>query len=138
MVKQRVVFHQGMFIDYKGNQRNYIMAAVSELMPESSSVIYLDENKPANLIMSNVVKKLSIGFAVCSPEDVWDEELGKTIALGKAIKRPARVMYVTDAGMINTRVVEALMEQEAVYFENNPGSVIKGYSDAEAKYNETV
>lgn len=136
MVKNRVEFRNGVFTDYMGNQRQYIVAAVSERIPEEGMVITANEDKVDEIIISDVCKKLSLGFAICSPEDKWNEELGKTIALGKAVKRPSRVLYASHAGMINTDVVNALVNQEMKYFENNPGTIIAGYNNAEAKYRE--
>jgi len=138
MVKNRVVFRNGVFTDYKGNQRQYIVAAVSERIPEEGMVITANEDKVDEIIISDVCKKLSLGFAICSPEDKWNEELGKTIALGKAVKRPSRVLYASHAGMINTDVVNALVNQEMKYFENNPGSIIAGYDEAQRKYKQSL
>lgn len=141
MVKNRVVFRNGMFTDYKGNQRQYIVAAVSERTDDCygipATVVY-GGMKPDIIETRDAVKKLTLGFAICSPEDKWDEELGKTIALGKAVKRPARVMWVSHAGMINTDVVNALVEQEMKFFENNPGCVIAGYDEAKRKYEQSI
>lgn len=137
MVKNRVVYREGMFTDFKGNNRQYIIAAVSEKTQNAegiSSMVIEEGTKPDQLFMSDAVKRLSLGFAICSPEDKWDPILGQTIALGKAVKRPARVMWVSHAGMINTDVVNALIEQEMKFFENNPGSVIAGYDEAKKKY----
>lgn len=135
MVKNRVVYREGTFKDYAGNERKYIVAAVSELMPEKSSIMYIEESKnDVNLVIQDVVKKLSLGFAICSPEDKWNEELGKTIALGKAIKRPARVLYASHTGMINTEVVEAVINQEMRFFESNPGTIIAGYDKSKTQH----
>lgn len=141
MVKNRVIYHNGIFTDYKGNQRQYIVAAVSEHTENADGVysMVLEKGKnPDEILYSDAVKKLTLGFAICSPEDQWNEELGKTIALGKAIKRPARIMWVSHAGMINTDVVNALVEQEMKFFENNPGSIIAGYDEAKRKYNQST
>ncbi len=141
MVKNRVVFRNGMFTDYKGNQRQYIVAAVSERTQNADgicSTVIEDGNTPDEIICADAVKRLTLGFAICSPEDKWDEELGKTIALGKAVKRPARIMWVSHAGMINTDVVNALIDQEMKFFENNPGCVIAGYDEAKRKYEQSI
>jgi hypothetical protein len=141
MVKNRVVFRNGVFTDYKGNQRQYIVAAVSERTQNANgnySVVIEESDKPDEIIYSDAVKKLTLGFAICSPEDKWNEELGKTIALGKAVKRPSRVMWVSHAGMINNDVVNALIEQEMKFFENNPGSIIAGYDEAQRKYKQSL
>lgn len=141
MVKNRVVFRNGVFTDYKGNQRQYIVAAVSERTQNADgvcSMVIEDGDKPDEIIYSDTVKRLTLGFAICSPEDKWNEELGQTIALGKAVKRPSRVMWVSHAGMINTDVVNALIEQEMKFFENNPGSIIAGYDEAQRKYKQSL
>lgn len=141
MVKNRVVFRNGMFTDYKGNQRQYIVAAVSERTDDCYGIpatVVCGGMKPNVIETRDAVKKLTLGFAICSPEDKWDEELGKTIALGKAVKRPARVMWVSHAGMINTDVVNALVDQEMKFFENNPGCVIAGYDEAKRKYEQSI
>lgn len=141
MVKNRVVYRNGIFTDYKGNQRQYIVAAVSERTDDCYGIpatVVCGGMKPDIIETRDAVKKLTLGFAICSPEDKWDEELGKTIALGKAVKRPARVMWVSHAGMINTDVVNALVEQEMKFFENNPGCVIAGYDEAKRKYEQSI
>lgn len=130
----RVEYRTGTFKDYAGNERKYVVAAVSELIDPESMVI-TNGQKENKIVITEVCKRLSLGFAICSPEDEWNEELGKTIAFGKAVKRPAREMYVTHRGMINTTVVNALIDQECAFFENCPGSIIAGYNEAEAKYN---
>lgn len=116
MVKNRIEYRFGEFVDFAGRQRKYVVAAVSELI--------------------DCGKKLSLGFSICNPDDKWDEELGKKIALGKAIKRPSRVLYASHAGMINTDVVNALINQEMKYAEKAPSTVFKGYETAEKKWFE--
>lgn len=134
MVKNRIEYRIGEFIDFAGRTRKYVVAAVSELV-DCACVTTLTQN--ADVIMDEVVKKLSLGFSICNPEDKWNEELGKKIALGKAIKRPTRVMYTSHAGMINTEVVNALINQEMKYAEKAPSTVFKGYETAERKWIES-
>jgi hypothetical protein len=133
MVKNRIEYRFGEFVDFAGRQRKYVVAAVSELINCGCVTTMINDN----LIMDEVVKKLSLGFAICNPEDKWDEELGKRIALGKAMKRPARVLYVSHAGMINTNVVNTLINQEMKYVEKAPSTVFKGYETAEKKWIES-
>lgn len=144
MKKRKVEYRKGAFVDFSGRTREYIIAAVSELLPNAADVTGPGKHYETPVqyrvtelcgdghvdIGSQVIKRVSIGFAVCSPDDVFDENLGKEIALGKALKRPAGEMYATKAGMINTSLVEALISQEMEYFENNPGSVLAGYDKA--------
>lgn len=131
MVKNRIEYRIGEFIDFAGRTRKYVVAAVSELIDYACVTTVTHD---ADVTMDEVVKKLSLGFAICNPEDKWNEELGKKIALGKAMKRPARVMYTSHAGMINTDVVNALINQEMKFFEKSPHSIAKGYQTAQLKW----
>ena len=131
MVKNRIEYRIGEFIDFAGRTRKYVVAAVSELIDYSCVTTV---TKDADIIMEEVVKKLSLGFSICDPNDEWNEELGKRIALGKAIKRPTRVMYASHAGMINTEVVNALINQEMKFTEKSPETVFKGYETAKKKW----
>ncbi len=145
--KEIVETRTGSFIDYTGATRNYVIAAVSEILPEilideEDNEIDIDNlvlacNLEANTIVDSVdrvVKRVSIGFAICSAEDTFNEKLGIEIATGKAHKKPTGVLYVTDLGMINTALVDALLKQEMSYFEDNPGHAIAGYNKAKADY----
>ena len=56
------------------------------------------------------------------------------IALGKALKmldapekRTGKIIAVSDKGLVNSAVVDAILDQEAAYFKRNPGSYIAGY-----------
>lgn len=126
MVKNRIEYRIGEFTDFAGRQRKYVVAAVSELIDCGC----------VTTMRGEVVKKLSLGFSICNPDDKWDEELGKKIALGKAMKRPSRVLYASHASMINTDVVNALINQEMKYAEKTPSTVFKGYETAEKKWFE--
>ena len=148
MKKRKVVYRQGSFVDFAGRTRQYIVAAVSELLPNATEVHTSEGNyvTPTKFVVtevsedeyvaihSDVVKRISLGFSVCNPEDTFNEELGKTIVLCISEKRPAGVHYATKAGMINTDLVESLITQEMQHFENNPGAVLAGYDKAKAAY----
>lgn len=131
----KVAYKQGSFVDYKGTQVNFILAAVSiptniVLVPVDSDGFELDEEQYES------AKTLSIGIAVQREGDQWNEELGKNIAYGKAIAKRNHAFAATDPGMINTKVVEAILEQEASYMQVNPGRYIASYDEARDKYRE--
>ena len=148
MKKRKVEYRKGTFVDFSGRTREYIVAAVSELLPNAATVTGPGKKYDTPIqyhvtelcgdghvdIGDQVIKRVSLGFAVCSPDDTFNEELGREIALGKALKRPAGVMYASKAGMINTDLVDALISQEMLYFENNPGAVLAGYDKAKEAY----
>lgn len=115
------------FVDYAGKERKFVMAAVS-MRNEYCIDIKEDEG----------TKILSIGVSVCRPSDKFNEALGKRIAEGKAIKYRDHALYAVDAGLINDKMVKALLEQEAEYFKVNPGRYLAGYDKDAQKYKKSV
>lgn len=129
----------GSFVDVEGLTRQYVIAAVSEAIPEENEfgdtfqtevTRWTDEEA---FYVDTVVKKLSIGFAICSKDDKFDEAIGKEIAIGKARKRPSSVIYATTPGVINSLMVDAVMKQEMSYFEANPSYLIAAYKKLKRK-----
>lgn len=147
MKVEKIEIRNGKFVDFTGAEREYTIAAISEVIEGHCVVddddiydiydhlVEIDDNYDLVVpCVDNVVKKLSIGFAIRNPQDKYNEEIGKQIAIGKARKKPSRVMYANSLGIINTTVVNAVLEQECRFFELNPSSVITGYAEAERKY----
>lgn len=134
------------FVDYKGLEHKFVVAATSKVLPTTlgeSGLICQNEDKDLELshevtwytdwdsdFVDNVVKSLSIGVAICNPEDEFNEAIG----LKKAIAKSRPAMYATHSGYVSARLVKALLEQEAYYVKTNPGKYIKGYNEAEKKY----
>lgn len=118
------------FVDYTGTTRKFVMAAVS--MHETANVDIFEND----YVIDNDNKVLSIGVSVCRPADTFNEELGKHIAEGKAIKYRDHAIYAVDAGLINDKMVKALLEQEADYFKVNPGRYLAGYDKDAKKYKQ--
>jgi hypothetical protein len=111
---RRTSFKEDTFVDFSGKVRNFVFCAIST---DEAPV-------PENF------KALFLGVSVQNPRDeINNPELAKKIAEGKAIKARSRVgMLVSDCiGLINSKVVNALLEQEVEFFKNNPGKYIKGY-----------
>ena len=115
----RTEYKIGTFKDFTGAERHYVMAAVS-------------------IEFNNKSKILSVGVSVCRPADKFDEELGKRIAQGKAEKGYKHTLTTCSPGMINDKVVKALLEQESEFFENNPGYYLAGYDADIKKYKEKL
>lgn len=138
-MKDKVVFKSGDFTDFTGKVRSVTFCAVS--IEEDSFVnniqdILLDVNVTNTDL---VVKKIVLGVAVQNPsDDTVNLELAKTISEGKArkFKSSLGALYSTNKGMINYRVVEALLEQELDFFQQNPGNYIAGYNKDKALYNK--
>lgn len=102
------------FKDFTGEERKFVMAAVSL---HGEPEVYIEEDDEP---IDNDMKVLSIGVSVCRPDDEFNETLGKTIAEGKATKYRNHALYAVDAGLINETMVKALLQQEAEYFKVNP------------------
>lgn len=121
----KTVFAFGNFTDYAGNDRKFVMAAVS--INECGTIVHPE-------YMDDFNKILSIGVAVCKPGDEYDPEIGQAIAKGKAIKNRDHVCYFNDEGLVNDTLVEALLEQEVEYFKKYPGHYLAGYDSDREKY----
>ena len=130
----KINYHIDKFIDNNGIEREFILAAVSIDLRKDKSVIYSEATIGVTTgeVAYDMEKVLCLGIAVRRIEDTFNEELGKKIALGKALKvidnpNKGKLIFVSDAGLINTKMVEALLEQEALYFKRDPRCYIKGY-----------
>jgi hypothetical protein len=124
-MKDRVIFKTGEFTDFNGLVRQVIFCAIST----ECEVLIDSWDEP---FAEHVNKKLLLGVAVQNANDVPNIELGKIIAEGKARKQKSRVgtIFSTTKGMINSKVVEALLEQELDHFKQSPQSYIRGYAKA--------
>lgn len=142
------------FTDYKGEVHHFVIAAISQTLPkyaselkncpighEDDEVTYEIEIYVAEYgsydYMTPLSKALKIGIAICNPTDKFDEEVGRLKAIARA-RNSNPVMYVTDQGIINTKMVKALLEQEANYLKNNPEKYIQGYADTKKRYEARI
>ena len=87
MKKERIETLVDSFVDANGDTHHFVIAAVSEVLPTedeygciSHEVVRYDDELGSEFV-DCVVKRVSLGFAFCNPEDEFNEELGKTIAL---------------------------------------------------------
>ena len=120
-MKEKVQYLFDSFIDFKGEEHKFVICAVSQLVNNNSLLC----------------KKVTLGFSICNPGDEFNEEFGTTIAYNRAkSENCSHELYVSKSGMINTKLVSALLEQEAEYLKRDPNSQIKGYREAENKFHE--
>ena len=122
----KVIYKHDTFIDYKGAEIEFTLAAVS--IPTEAVIIV--DGKP----MAVSTKMLSVGAAFRHPNDAPDDVLAEEIAYGKAMARKEHTFFATDNGMVNTAVVEATLNQEAAYIKMNPGRYIASYDRAKERY----
>lgn len=116
------------FTDYAGKVHYFMIAGVSIEYEEIVSVYDCYDGSEAD-----INKGLHIGISICSPEDTFDEKIGALKAIGRA-KKSVAALYATNPGYINSKMVKALLEQEAEYLKQNPELYIKGYADSKERY----
>jgi hypothetical protein len=136
----KVSYHIDKFVDNNGIEREFILAAVSIDLRKDKSVIYSEAaiGVTTGEAAYDMEKVLCLGIAVRRPEDTFNEALGMTIAKGKALKAltdpsKGKLLFASDAGLINTKMVQALLEQEALYFKRDPRCYIAGYERPSSK-----
>lgn len=131
MKKEKVVFLVDSFVDANGDTRNFVLAALSEPFEEGEVCVaetdfdFCDEEEI--YVLTEMAKGVRLGYAICSPTDKFDEELGMTIALGRARKNAEYALVASRPGYINNPIVEAFLKQEATYLKENPEYYIAGY-----------
>lgn len=130
------------FVDYAGKTHHFIIAAVSKssnplaiINPED--LLAAQDTQEFTKVLTHPLdltsKGVSIGIAICNPEDEFDEKVGICKAVGRANgANPA--LYATNNGYINTTLVRAFLQQEAEYLKNNPEKYIAGYQEAKERY----
>jgi hypothetical protein len=117
------------FEDFEGKKHYVTLCALSQPAPDDMIVTF---KQSANIDI--VMRTLSLGVAICNPDDQFSEESGKHIALNNAKSEKSITLYVNHSGVINTRSVAAILAQEMEYIKQNPGKYIKGYNEAKKKY----
>ena len=125
MKKERIEYLVDSFVDANGDERHFVVAAVSEVFTDDDEPTFVSDSDGG--IIHEVVKGLKLGFAICNPTDKFDEKLGITIAVGRARKNAEYALLASEMGYINTQLVKAFLQQEAEYFKHNPEYKIAGY-----------
>ena len=141
------------FVDYKGEEHYFIIAAISQNFPKflnidknSNNVKIGNDRTPVFYEVNeyiegygtteysiSITKSLRIGISICNPVDKFNESIGKAKAIARA-RMSDPVLFVKNAGLINSKVVRALLEQESEYLKNNPELLIKGYKESKLRY----
>lgn len=141
------------FVDYKGEKHYFIIAAISQNFPKflnidknSNNVKIGNDRTPVfyevneyiegygmTEYSNSITKNLRIGISICNPVDKFNESIGKAKAIARA-RMSDPVLFVKNAGLINSKVVKALLEQESEYLKNNPELLIKGYKESKLRY----
>lgn len=147
-MKEHVEVTNDSFVDYAGKTHYFTIAAVSSLLPRNGKELGMDshmdntvthevavyvEDYGTDNYLCGVTKALYLGISMCNPTDEFDEKVGALKAIARARENSPALLSV-DPGTINTKVVRALLEQEAEYLKHNPENFIEGYADMKARY----
>lgn len=129
-MRQYTEIYQDEFIDYAGKTHKFIIAAISDII-EDAELIQIDGLDTETV--GSVTKGVKLGIAICNPTDKFSERSGVYRAIARAEDANYALLSPT-RGYINTRVVQALLVQEAEYLKNNPEQYIPGYKDMRDRY----
>lgn len=143
MKKDIVMYKNGSFVDFQGVTRQFIVCALSTSQFNSQDV-YLTIYDDDGIIQSELAltRAVFIGISVCNPQDEWNEEKGKMIALSKArgfkasAPEKSAAIFTARAGMISEPLVQALLTREVEHIKEDPECAIKGYNQMKARWEE--
>lgn len=129
------------FVDFAGNEHKIIACALSQSPDDTAcrlKVSWVNEDNealPDANIFDDVYRLVTIGIAICNPEDNFDEETGKRIAYNKAANiEYAPRLYTTRKGVITKELVEVFLNQQVKFVKENPEKLITGYNQAKLAY----
>ena len=121
---QTKVYH---FTNNNGDSRHFVICALSEEFSEVADVNIYDEVFDTDQWITSAVKGVRLGWAICNPVDTFNEKIGIKIAEGRARHNTKYALYSTSTGYINTKMIDAFLDQEAEFFMSNPATKIAGY-----------
>ena len=149
MKKDVAIYKNGVIVDFKGVEHPFIVCALStssfnEDPDYDVSLTVYDKDLNDYCNEAGLPRAVFIGVSVCNPGDEWNEEKGKMIAKAKAggfkFNKPYKsaALFATRAGLISTELVEALLTREVAHIQEDPESVIPGYNQMKAKYEQKL
>lgn len=146
MKKDVAMFEKGVIVDFAGVEHPFVVCALStsSFQTESNIIYITNYDVESNMYdgEADIPRAVFIGVSVCNPTDEWDEEKGKMIALSKAkgfkptAPEKSAALFATRAGLISEPLVKALLAKEVQHITEDPGSVIKGYNQMKARYEQ--
>lgn len=133
------------FKDYAGKEHTFVACALSQ-SPENEvdatlKIGWIDKTDRLytdSSLCHDVYRMVTIGIAICNPEDEFNLEKGKNIAYNKAanIEQLPRI-YTPNKGVITKEIVDVFLKQQVQFVKENPEKLIKGYLEAKKAYEET-
>ena len=144
MKQDIAIYKVDSFTDFAGKERKFVACALSESPLNadlSLTVGWVDSYNHLQTNQSlchNIYRIVTIGIAVCNPEDTFNEDKGKSIARNKAANMEGLPrIYVDSKGIITQELVETFLNQQIQFFKEHPETVIIGYDEAKKKYEDS-
>jgi hypothetical protein len=125
--------------------------STSSFQTEDDALSLVSYHRESDIVYDEleVPRAVFIGVSICNPGngtdkkgDEWNEAKGKMIAEAKArgfkkanIAKSA-ALFATRGGLISEKLVEALLDREVEHIKDDPESVIKGYNQMKARWEE--
>lgn len=147
MIIETVICKTGSFTDWLNEEHPFTVAGV--IVRHETELILATPNKTIAPAVQPVIernndghirKSLFVGISICNPKDKdrYNARIGERIAVNKALsqKLPQRWLATDCSGLINEAVAEVVLEQEVNYIKEHPESVIKGYNESKARYEQ--
>lgn len=113
-------FVKGSFIDFEGKERNFIVAATVD-----KNFTLADDEKEFNGACC-----VKFGVAFCNSKDTFNENLGITIAEGKADKAKTRIgaIIVSSGMLVNFEHIALCLERYKNLIAAHPEQFSKSYA----------
>jgi hypothetical protein len=136
MKKEFAQYVISQFTDFAGKIHHFTLCALSQSPEKEVSVAVLDDCDEIDYDyeISPVIRAVSLGIAVCNPEDEYNEEKGKLEAYKRAKFAVNPCIYSTEKGAITADLVNTFLKTKCEYIINNPEVIIKGYNDAKKRF----
>lgn len=131
-MKDIIEFYSYLFKNYKNEVVPVVVCVKSEKIVNTTEHTFSASWNFEGL-GEPLFRAVSIGISVYNSADTWDYGKGCEIAEKKADKSNP-VLYTAASSVITENVMESLAKAAFIKFEDNPDSVIHGYSKMKAKY----
>lgn len=127
MKKEKVYFRNSSFIDFKGQERQFVLCGIrfkEEVEADPWNDLY-------------IAYSVVFGISVCKPEDEFDLDLGRNIAKGRAKKgyEEDECDITSNMNYFTETIMNTLMDQEVEFIKGCPSKYLTGYTEQEIKYN---
>lgn len=131
----KIYVRHGEFTDFNGGIHSFTVAAVVTNEPE----LYLADFEGNE--DDNIIAAVSLGIAICNPNDTMNAVKGEQIAVGRARKYFDHALVINSEAMrclINDDAINNLLKNECEFIKNHIGMFIPGYDEKAKKHQQAL